>query len=185
MARESRPKSPRLALWTPCAITGYRNGGTSEETLRSPDHGSTAPIPANGRDNRADHVTCAGSSFFGYPASAARPPVHLRMAAWTKSLSFAAATPAFVRGRRSASPIRRFAFRPRPPFCRARSVPRAISRSRGSDDQLRAPVAASPTTPRLPTGIAYCPERYTSSGVRILSSSRQFCRPGPCLRPIA
>lgn len=112
-------------------------------------------------------------------AAAARPPVYMTMAAWTKSLNFTAVTPAFVRGRRSGSPIWRFVFRLRAAFCRARSVPRAISRSRGSDIQLRAPIAASPTTPRLPTGIAYCPERYTSSGVRILSSGRQFCRPGP------
>src|ERR1700722_14404860 len=43
--------------------------------------------------------------------------------------------------------IRRSAFRRQPAFCRAWLVPPAISRSRASDVQLHAPVAASLTAP--------------------------------------
>ena len=147
--------------WIPCATNGCRNGGTSEETLRSPDrHGLTAPARASGHDAPAALPACAGSSFLGCPSVVAHLLIRLKTVASRKSWSFAAAMPAFVRARRSSG--------------RARSVPAAAFQPRDSGARFHAPTAPLLTDLPREAGDAM------PSNIYIARFFKQY--PGPSLR---
>ncbi len=105
-------------------------------------------------------LACAGSSFFGYPATVARPPDRPMTVASMWSWSSVAATPAFVRDPRSSY--------------RAQSVPAAVSRSRGLGARFHAQ-----GTPALPAALGEAGDAMPSN----IYTARFFKQyPGPNLR---